>query len=797
MKTITQTVFCLFFSFLVISANGQTSPCTANTPHFTIDLTGQPGGTAFIAPLARQGLCCSATAPDACIMATITLDSNSSGIRFDISSGAVPPGALYYQIGCNNPTQVGEPICLNGPGPHILTFCKPGNNQNGYSITALPKHIVPDTVRVDVGCSVDIGTLGYFIDTTLRWTDLSSNDGRYLDYLDCTSACDTVTVTPDINSPGIIQYEVCGTLIDTVCQTGSSTMCKTVTVVVNSIVDSTTNVICQGESFTLPDGSTVDTSGVYVTSLASASGCDSTIITELTVNPTHYQYDSLEQCDSALVQGNWYYSTQVVIDSFLTHLGCDSVIETAVTINHRAETYLAHTCCDSALVNGNYYYTSQWVTDLFTTVNGCDSFVHTDVTIIYSKESYLDPIACDSAEINGNWYYGSQLVIDSFSTAEGCDSLVFSDLTINYRIDLEQDLHGCDSALVNGNWYYETQMVVDRFNTIHGCDSVITTYLTISNSQRTYEEQVACEAAFIDGIWYNSSTNLVKQLTTSEGCDSIVEVRIIIHYEDETEEEIVACDSLEYKGNRYFETTSFNEISVNQNGCDSTHRVYLRLNHSIERSEDLVKCVGESIQLPDSRIIRRDGIFRSVLQTHHGCDSTIITNARFNSTGYIPVPDTAKCRGDVIEVVAGEGVDIVSYEWNTGETGQSISTKEIADFTVIVRSSNGCSSVDTIAVLDANCPACPVYTPTAFTANNDYLNEGFKPISHCEFDSYTFEIYNRWGEKLVSSSDPEYRWDGTYMDKRVQQGVYVWLLNYTDTKSLKPISQKGTVTLLR
>ena len=58
----------------------------------------------------------------------ITLHPDASAILFDIVSGAVPPGALFYQVDCGSITPVGLPICLDGVGPHNFTFCKPGNN---------------------------------------------------------------------------------------------------------------------------------------------------------------------------------------------------------------------------------------------------------------------------------------------------------------------------------------------------------------------------------------------------------------------------------------------------------------------------------------------------------------------------------------------------------------------------------------------------------------------------------------------------------------------------------------------
>lgn len=67
----------------------------------------------------------------------ITLDPSATGILFSIFDGAEPSGALTYQINCGPIQTVGQPICLSGAGPHILTFCKPGANENRYKISSI------------------------------------------------------------------------------------------------------------------------------------------------------------------------------------------------------------------------------------------------------------------------------------------------------------------------------------------------------------------------------------------------------------------------------------------------------------------------------------------------------------------------------------------------------------------------------------------------------------------------------------------------------------------------------------
>src|SRR5258705_6037069 len=113
-------------------------PCDPSTPTFTVNLTGNPSG-AWISPtIQRNGYCCTAAGSDVCIEFMVTLDPLSTGINFNIVSGAVPPGALYYQVGCGPLVPVGQPICVFGVGPHRITFCKPGNHPNTYSITSIP-----------------------------------------------------------------------------------------------------------------------------------------------------------------------------------------------------------------------------------------------------------------------------------------------------------------------------------------------------------------------------------------------------------------------------------------------------------------------------------------------------------------------------------------------------------------------------------------------------------------------------------------------------------------------------------
>lgn len=197
---------------LIKSLQAFSQPCDASTPSYSADLTGKPGGVWVSPQTVRTGLCCgldpNEKPPIRCVEFWITLDENAQGIRFEIASGAIPPGALGYQINCGPYHMVGENICLDGTGPHRLTFCKPGNNPNTYAITSIPKPGVSPPVTVSDGCSATLSATG-FEPSSITWTSVPFSQ-EYNDYLSCTSGCTTTTALYKTGAPPYIDYQVSG-----------------------------------------------------------------------------------------------------------------------------------------------------------------------------------------------------------------------------------------------------------------------------------------------------------------------------------------------------------------------------------------------------------------------------------------------------------------------------------------------------------------------------------------------------------------------------------------------------------
>lgn len=90
------------------------------------------------------------------------------------------------------------------------------------------------------------------------------------------------------------------------------------------------------------------------------------------------------------------------------------------------------------------------------------------------------------------------------------------------------------------------------------------------------------------------------------------------------------------------------------------------------------------------------------------------------------------------------------------------------------------------------------YIPNAFTPDGDEYNNTFFPVSFGFSDEdYSFKIFDRWGEIIFESREPNLGWDGNYQGRQMQDGVYTWTLTGKDQFTGNSILEKGHVALIR
>jgi gliding motility-associated-like protein len=91
---------------------------------------------------------------------------------------------------------------------------------------------------------------------------------------------------------------------------------------------------------------------------------------------------------------------------------------------------------------------------------------------------------------------------------------------------------------------------------------------------------------------------------------------------------------------------------------------------------------------------------------------------------------------------------------------------------------------------------CYIAVPTAFTPNNDGLNDYLYPLNAYKATNLLFTVFNRAGQVVFQTRDWNIRWDGKIGGIEQAPGVYVWMLGYNDAAH-KRISLKGTTLLIR
>ncbi len=116
-------------------------------------------------------------------------------------------------------------------------------------------------------------------------------------------------------------------------------------------------------------------------------------------------------------------------------------------------------------------------------------------------------------------------------------------------------------------------------------------------------------------------------------------------------------------------------------------------------------------------------------------------------------------------------------------------------YKVEVYNSAGCYDSAAIVIkIFATLPS--VFVPNAFTPNNDGKNDVLRPIvaGMKRFDY--FNVYNRWGQLVFTTSTDGHGWDGTINGEKQASNSYVWMVKAVDFNG-SPYFQKGTVTLIR
>jgi gliding motility-associated-like protein len=139
------------------------------------------------------------------------------------------------------------------------------------------------------------------------------------------------------------------------------------------------------------------------------------------------------------------------------------------------------------------------------------------------------------------------------------------------------------------------------------------------------------------------------------------------------------------------------------------------------------------------------------------------------------------------------------YLWNDGTTTKNLMVNKAGIYTLQVHTN--CSDfVYTYTITEEEC-SCIAFVPTAFSPNNDGLNDEIKPLFNCGFpiEEMQYIIMNRFGNTVFKTDNTVFGWDGKYKSVECEIGNYVYLLTYSYRVNgqKKSTTQKGDITLIR
>ncbi|MDO9187512.1 MAG: gliding motility-associated C-terminal domain-containing protein [Bacteroidia bacterium] len=266
--------------------------------------------------------------------------------------------------------------------------------------------------------------------------------------------------------------------------------------------------------------------------------------------------------------------------------------------------------------------------------------------------------------------------------------------------------------------------------------------------------------------------------------------------------------------------------SINQCGSASaTKTIQVKPYPTVNAGNDTIVCINEPVSLSTNSGVGYSYSWSDGTSVISSTQSTSV--APITTTSYtVTVTGTGGCvkkdsvtiqiqspltvtyadslcpNGDYSITLAADTLG-TEYLWNNGGgSAQQISVADTGTYILTVNFTNAvCPKIETFNVKPDACPV-ELTLPNVFSPNGDGYNDFFIPIPLGEFDIYNIDkfeikIYSRWGQLLFESTDSAFKWNGNNKGgKPVSDGVYYYIAEIT-SKSDKPKSLTGFVTLTR
>ena len=232
-----------------------------------------------------------------------------------------------------------------------------------------------------------------------------------------------------------------------------------------------------------------------------------------------------------------------------------------------------------------------------------------------------------------------------------------------------------------------------------------------------------------------------------------------------------------------------NEIVLQTTGGAPPYRYYIN-------NEDHASYVPRFSSL-------RPGTYQVSIKDEHECEEKfekivlaepLPLQIQYTDTKPVSCSETAD--GKIFLHAAG-GTLPYSYRLEAGQwqTDSVLARLDKGRYYFQIKDNNSCM-VNGAADVDKNIRECAVFVPTAFTPNSDGQNDLFRIRVNDDVHDLRLVVYNRWGQRVFTTTDPQGYWNGEIRGNPPVAATYIWVLTYTDSKQ-QARKQTGTLALIR
>ncbi|MGK0389864.1 MAG: gliding motility-associated-like protein, partial [Maribacter sp.] len=597
------------------------------------------------------------------------------------------------------------------------------------------------------------------------------------------SICEGESITIGTNT-----YSASGTYTDTFTSvSGCDSIITTVLTIVNEIQFSQILEICTGEEIVV--GSSIyDMDGIYIDILTATSGCDSIVTTTIIVYAEFLIVDDMVICEGEEyeVETSVYTISGQYIDSLSTINGCDSIIITNLTVLDVFNEVETINLCNGSTIelNGELITESGVHTNTYTSQNGCDSIITTDVII--SDEIEIDVVMemCEGEAANSGVEAG--IYTDVFISYYGCDSIVNTEIIVydNFNETIDYDVCDNDSLLISGIWY-EAGFYTETYLSLGGCDSIINYNIQSITSFESIDSISICDGeiayygttAISDAGWHT-----INLQTATSGCDSILNIFVTIIGDPLLEVEggeICLGESIELISNT---EANIHWSPAYKLSCVDCPNPIATPAETTTYTATIVGCRGEIISATATVVVNQVPVIE--IDIEDGL-TTIVAgrSVKILATAY-PFAYTYQWIDDMGNVICDDCREI------------TVSPMSTIIYTVIVTNTNGCTAEASIQLkVNNDCSIGELIIPNIISPNGDGRNDELV-IQYGSLASLDLlRIYNRWGQLVYETKDVSKYWNGTFRGKVLNTGVYTYYFK-GECLNGNEFIRTGNVTLL-